>query len=247
MSVFKLSDTVGEIVAQRPALSRVFENERIDYCCGGKKTLEEACANAGIDPRQLLAKLEESAASGDEGAPIVDARTLSLTHLADHIEQTHHAYLREELPRLEGLTAKVASVHGGDDPRLLEVKEVFQAVADELTGHMMKEEQVLFPMIRQLEESERAPAFHCGSLANPIRQMESEHDEAGSGLERMRDLTDGFTPPDWACNTYRAMIEGLVSLELDLHQHIHKENNVLFPRALEMETEKCSQDSAGIR
>lgn len=247
MSTYKLTDTVGAIVAQHPALSRVFESERIDYCCGGKKTVEEACAGKGIDPQEFLARLESSAAAAADGPEVVDARAMSLTELADHIQQTHHAYLREELPRIEGLTKKVASVHGNDDPRLREVVDVFLAMAGELSAHTFKEDRILFPMIRQLEQAAATPAFHCGSVAHPIRQMELEHDEAGSALDRLRELTDDFTPPDWACNTYRAMIEALVSLELDLHQHIHKENNVLFPRALDMEAERLRPEGVASR
>jgi regulator of cell morphogenesis and NO signaling len=241
MGTYKMTDTVGAIVAQQPALSRVFESERIDYCCGGKKTLAEVCQTKGIDPQGLLAKLETYLATAADGARIIDAGSMPLTELADHIERTHHAYLREELPRLDRMTRKVAAVHGENDARLHEVAETFLAMAEELTSHMMKEERILFPMIRQLEQSATAPEFHCGSLANPIRQMESEHDGAGEALERMRELTDDFTPPEWACNTYRAMLEGLVAVERDLHQHIHKENNVLFPRAQEMEIQKRSQ------
>jgi regulator of cell morphogenesis and NO signaling len=238
MGTYKLSDTVGGIVAQRPALSRVFESERIDYCCGGKKTLAEVCQSKAIDEQGLLAKLEKYAATEKDGQPVVDAAAMSLAELADHIERTHHGYLREELPRLGRMTKKVAAVHGEHDSRLPEVAQVFLAMADELTNHMMKEERILFPMIRQLEDSETVPEFHCGSLGNPIRMMEMEHDSAGSALERLQEFTNDFTPPEWACNTYRAMLEGLVALERDLHQHIHKENNVLFPRAQAMEAEK---------
>ena len=236
MSAFQVHDTVGDMVARQPALARVFEQAGVDYCCGGRKTLDEACREKGIDPQSFLATLEESAsASGEE--PLVDAAVMTLTELADHIVQTHHAYLRSELPRLDGITEKVASVHGGHDSRLHSVREAFLMLAGELSNHMMKEEQILFPMVRQLEASETTPMFHCGALANPIRQMESEHDRAGSALENLREFTDDYTPPDWACNTYRAMLDSLAHLERDLHQHIHKENNVLFPRALEMERE----------
>jgi len=236
MSAFELSDTVGEIVAQRPALSRVFEEEAIDYCCGGKKTLEEVGRERGRDPAVLLAKLE-AYASRPADEPVVDAASMSLAELADHIVRTHHTYLRSELPRLDAMTQKVASVHGDKDARLAQVRQTFLGLSDELTSHMMKEEQILFPMIRQLDAGEGAQAFHCGSLAGPIAQMEHEHDDAGSALERMRELTDGYTPPDWACNTYRALLDGLAHLERDLHQHIHKENNVLFPRAAERESQ----------
>jgi len=236
MEEFQITDTVGSIVARRPALSRVFEREGIDYCCGGKKALDEVCRKKGLDPAELLAKLEANASTNAD-EPVVDAAAMSLARLADHIEQTHHAYLRRELPRLDAMTEKVARVHGDKDARLTAIRRTFLALSDEMTSHMMKEEQILFPMIRRLDASETALAFHCGSLANPIAQMEHEHDEAGSALERLCTLTDGYTPPDWACNTYRAMLDALSQLEQDMHQHVHKENNILFPRALGREAQ----------
>lgn len=236
MSTFQLSDSVGEIVAQQPALSRVFEEESIDYCCGGRKTLEAVCREQGRDPAALLAKLE-AFASRPADEPFVDAASMPLAELVDHIVGTHHTYLRRELPRLGAMTEKVVSVHGDKDARLAEVRHTFLGLSDELTSHMMKEEQILFPMIRQLDAGEAASASHCGSMAGPIAQMEHEHDDAGAALERIRELTDGYAPPDWACNTYRAMLDGLAHLERDLHQHIHKENNVLFPRASERESQ----------
>ncbi|MCG3148271.1 MAG: Iron-sulfur cluster repair protein YtfE [Verrucomicrobiae bacterium] len=229
--LFAVTDTVGSIVARRPALSRVFEQAGIDYCCGGKLPLAEACRKKGIDPQQLLDTLEKAGATAGDAS--VDPAAMSLTALADHIEATHHAYLKTELPRLTAMTTKVAAVHGGEDARLAQLRDTYAGLAMEMSQHMLKEEQVLFPMIRQLDASESAPAFHCGSLANPIRMMEMEHDQAGGALAKMRELTDGFTPPDWACNTYRAMLDALAHLEDDLHQHVHKENNILFPRAIE--------------
>ena len=234
--LFKTADTVGSIVAQRPALSRVFEQAGIDYCCGGKISLEQACRKKGIDPQTFLSQLEEAGA----GDASVDAAGMSLTALADHIEATHHTYLKSELPRLDAMTQKVATVHGGEDARLHQVRETFLALAAEMTSHMMKEEQILFPMVRQLEASSTPPVFHCGSLANPIHQMEMEHDQAGAALAKLRDLTDGFNPPDWACNTYRAMLDALAHLERDLHQHVHKENNILFPHAIALESQRLT-------
>lgn len=233
---FKVTDTVGAIVAQRPALSRLFEQAGIDYCCGGKIPLADACRKKKLDPQQFLAALDAAATTADNRDEAVGA--LTLTALADHIESTHHAYLKTELPRLEAMTQKVAAVHGEHDPRLPRVREVFLGLAGEMSSHMMKEERILFPMIRQLESSAAAPAFHCGSLANPIGQMEREHDAAGAALVELRELTDGFTPPAWACNTFRAMLDALAHLEHDLHQHVHKENNILFPRAIAMESAK---------
>ncbi|MEE9230991.1 MAG: iron-sulfur cluster repair di-iron protein [Acidobacteriota bacterium] len=238
MTTLGIHETVGEIVTRRPALSRIFENIGIDYCCGGKKSLEKACKEKQLDPNGVLNQLTEAETADRADVSEIDAAGMTLTELVDHIEQTHHVYLRSELSRLDGMTEKVASVHGEKDSRLRELRNTFVALAQDLSSHMMKEEQILFPMVRTLEASETAPTFHCGSLANPIRQMEQEHDQAGSGLERHRELTDDFKAPDWACNTYRALLDALAHLERDLHQHIHKENNVLFPRALAMEERK---------
>ncbi len=241
MTTFQIYDTVGAIVRDHPSLSRLFEQAKVDYCCGGKQPLDEACHKQGIDPQAFLAQLETAIAS--EKLPDLNVATLSLTELANHIEQTHHVYLRSELPRLERMTVKVAAVHGDKEPRLHQIKDIVLALSQELTVHLMKEEQILFPMIRQLEFCDTLPMFHCGSLANPVRQMEFEHDEAGVALAQLRQLTDNFTPPEWACNTYRAMLDALANFEQDMHQHIHKENNVLFPRAIEMEQEKARQFS----
>jgi regulator of cell morphogenesis and NO signaling len=236
MKTFQISDTVGEIVRERPSLSRLFEQTQIDYCCGGKKTLDEACRKQGIEPQTFLAQLEVIANSNTEVE--MNVATLSLTELADHIEQTHHAYLHSELPRLEKMVTKVAAVHGEKEPRLQQIKDIFLAISQELATHLQKEEKILFPMIRQLESSTTVPSFHCGTIANPVHQMELEHDEAGVALGQLRQLTDNYTPPEWACNTYRAMLDGLLNFEQDMHQHIHKENNVLFPKSITLEQTK---------
>lgn len=229
--------TIGDIVRDRPARATVFEHLGIDYCCGGKKPLAEACAKRGIDPAQVLdalSKVDGVAPSGPDPAK------MSLAELSTHIEQVHHGYLKRELPRLGQIIHKVASVHGGHRPELHEVHEIFVGFRDELEQHMVKEEQVLFPMIRQLEAAATAPSFHCGSLRNPIRVMEHEHDSAGDALARMRELTDGFTPPPEACNTYRVMLDSLAYLERDMHQHVHKENNILFPAAAKLEAQRAA-------
>ncbi len=229
---------IGDLVKQRPSRSRVFERLQIDYCCGGKQPLAETCERRGLDVQAVVRRLQESDAQPAAGdGQLADAAAMSLTDLVNHIEQTHHEYLKAELPRLDAMTQKVLEVHGDADRRLGDVRGTYAALYEELAGHLMKEEQILFPMIRQLESAAGVPAFHCGSVANPIRQMEYEHDNAGSALATLRELTDGYRPPQWACNTYRAMLDGLEKLELDLHQHIHKENNVLFPRAIGRESE----------
>jgi len=233
MARFTLQTSVGEIVAQQPQTSRTFEKMGIDYCCGGKKTLEEACQKKGLDPDNILYMLEEIASVGSGTHD--EVKDMSLSELADHIEKTHHAYLRKELPRLEEIARKVALAHGEHDVRLYQVREIIHNLAEELFSHMLKEERILFPIIRQMEKSENMPVFHCGTIANPIWQMEHEHDETGEALQALRRLTDNFTLPKGACNTYRVMIHELSTLEEDLHRHIHKENNILFPHALELE------------
>ncbi|QNN24061.1 iron-sulfur cluster repair di-iron protein [Planctomycetales bacterium ZRK34] len=225
--------TVGELVTERPQRSRVFERLGIDYCCGGKKSLAEVCAAKGYEADQVLSLIEESDAS--QSTIVIDAATMALTELCDHIEQTHHAYLKTELPRLDAMTHKVAAVHGADEPRLVELRETFIRFRDELMMHMQKEEHVLFPIIRSMESGDLSAGAHCGSVANPIAQMEAEHDDAGEALEAFRRLTDAYTPPAWACNTFRATYDALAQLERDMHQHVHKENNVLFPRAIKLE------------
>lgn len=226
--------TVGELVRANPARSRVFEHFSIDYCCGGKVPLQEACRNRGLDPEQVATELA-AVVDADTAAQTDNPAVMGLTELADHIEATHHTYLRKELPRLDFMTEKVAQVHGDAEPRLREIRQVFVACRQELEAHMLKEERVLFPMIRELEQACGPVNLHCGSLANPIRMMEHEHDQAGDAMSRFKELTDGYVPPEWACNTYRAMVDGLAAFERDMHQHVHKENNVLFPRALGLE------------
>ena len=234
--MFKIEpeDKIGELVARYGGLARLFEEEGIDYCCGGRESLHEACEEKGIDIKKFLHRVKEL---DEEG--IAEDTFSTLTELIDHIVSTHHAFLRSEFPRLNNLTQKVLNAHGDKDPRFLSLRETFLELSDELTQHMLKEEQILFPMIRKLEESKSVPEFHCGSIAYPIRQMEFEHEQAGSALYALRELTDEYLVPDWACNTHKVMLASLADLERDLHQHIHKENNVLFPRAIGLENEKC--------
>jgi regulator of cell morphogenesis and NO signaling len=229
MTTLNQQMTVGQLVAERPARSRVFESHAIDYCCGGKRTLDDACRKNGLDVAAVLAELEAvDAGPQDDG---INPSDMTMTDLADHIEQTHHVYLREELPRLTGLTEKVAAVHGDKYPWLEDVKTTYADLVAELEPHMQKEEQILFPMIRRLESS----GSSGGSVGSPIAVMEHEHDNAGNALRHLRELTSDFTPPPEACNSFRAMLDGLATLEANTHEHIHKENNVLFVRAAEAE------------
>lgn len=224
---------VSDIVARFPRTSAVFERYGIDYCCHGRRPLREACAERDVSVDSVLQEIEPLIAEGTpEEENWLDR---SLCELCDHIESTHHVYLRQELPALGGLVRKVREVHETRHPELRELENVFAGLSQELTMHMIKEEKVLFPAIRMLEQAEGPVAFPFGSLANPIGVMESEHDSAATALQRVRELTEGHTVPEDACNSYRAMIERLKHLEEDLHVHISKENNILFPRALELE------------
>ncbi len=235
-------ETVGQLVAEIPARSRVFERLGIDYCCGGKRPLNTVCAEKGLNPRDVVRELETC--EGAQQTSQHDWIHASLTALANHIEMTHHAFLKVELPRVSALLAKVAKVHGAEHPELKKVEVVFHHFRAELEQHMTKEEQILFPMCRQLESASVAPGFHCGSISNPIRVMEAEHDAAGEAMGAFRKLTNDYKPPKDACGSYLAMLEGLEHIESDMHQHVHKENNILFPRARTLE-EKLRKDTNG--
>lgn len=223
--------TVGEIVRARPSRSRVFEQLGIDYCCGGKIPLAEACRTKGLDPADVVDLL--AADDGAPGAHAADPAPMTLPELCDHIATTHHGYLSDELPRLDFMTRKVAAVHGDREPRLLEVRRVFEAFYATITSHTREEDQEVFPAIRALGSAggDRAAAR---AIATSLARMQSDHDAAGAALARLETLTDHHTPPEWACNTFRALYDGLARLQRDMRQHFHKENNVLFPRVLSM-------------
>lgn len=225
---------VGDLVVERASRSRVLEEYGIDYCCGGRRTLREACSELGVEPDAVLEALRradlESPASEEP-----DASWSSLAELIDHILDTHHAFLRTELPRLSELVLKTERAHGERHRELAECREIFGSLRAELESHMVKEERILFPAIRGLESASAEGRPLGGSVRGPISVMEMEHDSAGDALEQLRRLTDDYTPPEDACNTWRALLDGLRTLELDLHRHIHKENHILFPRAIELE------------
>lgn len=231
--------TVGELVLEDPAATRVFEKLGIDYCCGGGQTLAPACQAAHVSAGQVADSLAEVRQSAPATAPDRNWQAEPLAELLAHIRNTHHVYTREEIARLGPLFDKVCSVHGGNHPELLRLRQVFSGLAEELTTHLMKEERVLFPYILRMEETVVAkepvlpPPF--GSVRNPVAMMRNEHDAAGSALRSMRQIANGYTAPPDACISFQTLYQALAALEADLHQHIHLENNVLFPRAVEME------------
>jgi regulator of cell morphogenesis and NO signaling len=234
MTTFTTDRTVGQIAAEFPASVRVFEKHGIDFCCGGKIAVTEACGRKGLDPAILLAEIDEAIQGPAEDD--IDWLTASLPDLIDHIQDTHHAYMKVQLPRVEALLAKVLHAHGERHGALLQaVSAVYGPMKAELDGHLAKEEMILFPLVRALDGGAPSGTFHCGSVQNPIRVMWMEHDSAGEALVRLRELTGNYAPPEDACNTFRALYFELAEMERDLHRHIHLENNILFPRAIALE------------
>ena len=224
--------TLGELVNAYPQVARELEQRGLDYCCRGGRTIAEACDAAGLDQRALVAELT---ALTRRPAVVQDWTTMTAAELVGHIVSTHHRYLWAELPRLTELVEKVVRVHGAPHPELHEVAAVFDDLRTDLEPHMLKEERVLFPMIRDLSVATGPPSFHCGTVKNPISVMLIEHDRAGTLLGRLRELTQGYAPPVDACASYEACYRGLAALEADTHLHIHKENNLLFPMVVELE------------
>ncbi len=231
--------TVADIVLKHPCLRERLEQLGVDYCCGGKRPLADAVKAAGLDLKAVLADLETALLQQQPDVAATDWSQAALTALADHILDTHHVFTKTQLLRIDALLAKVQAAHRIRHSQTLDaLQRHFDALRAELEAHLMKEEQILFPAIKGIDgflsgRNER-PVVHCGSVAHPIRQMEHEHDGAGAALAAMRELTGNYTPPDDACQTFKALYEALEALEADLHQHIHLENNILFPKALEL-------------
>jgi regulator of cell morphogenesis and NO signaling len=225
--------TVAEIAAAAPSTIAVFQQHQIDFCCGGRIPLAKACESRGLDVDTVLAELRDAVAP--RGAE-PNWSVASLTTLIEHIQRRYHQPLREELPRLAAMLEKVVSRHGDHLPdRLLPLQQTFETLQAELLGHMAKEDQVLFPCIIALENGAPLPMANVGAwITSPIAMMEAEHEDAGAALAFIREVTDGFAPPDWACPTFRGLYYGLAQLETDMHVHVHLENNVLFPRAAEV-------------
>ena len=231
--------TVGELAAENPAATRVFEKLGIDYCCGGSNTLEQACRAARLPLEQVTDSMEMAWETGRATASDRDWRIEPLADLIAHIRNTHHQYTRAELARLGPLFDKVCSVHGENHPELARMRATFGGLAQELATHLMKEEMVLFPYIVRMEEAvlEKSTPLPApfGSVRNPVAMMLDEHDGAGQALREMRAAGNGYVAPPDACASYRTLYQALAEFETDLHQHIHLENNILFPRAIEME------------
>lgn len=233
---------VAELTPQTPVYRFVEEGAHradlleelgLDFCCGGQKPLEDACREKGLDVQEVFTRLMAAPAGQAPTDTPEDFQNSTPSEMVDHIEKTHHVYLKAAMPHIQQLIEKVVAAHGQNHPELKEVEALFQELVDDLGPHMMKEERVLFPMIRKLDANLETGEFHCGSIRNPIRVMLMEHDRAGILLEKIKTATGNFNPPEDACGSYRLLMKELKQFALDTHLHIHKENNLLFPAVLE--------------
>jgi regulator of cell morphogenesis and NO signaling len=222
---------LGDLVTVHPELARELERRGLDYCCGGDVTLETACRERGLDPVEVTADLTTAA----EPPSTPDWAALDAVGLLDHILTTHHRRAWDELARLAASIDTIVAVHGERHPELHDVAACFAEIRADLEPHLRREEQVLFPMIRELATASTRPSFHCGSIRNPISVMLGEHDHVGALLARMRTLTAAYTTPPDGCASYQACYRGLAEFEADTHTHVHKENNRLFPMVVAME------------
>jgi len=222
-----LSATVGDLATEDPRRSRILEKFGIDYCCNGQRPLAEAARDAGVDPDDLAKELDIPARTRPEGR-----NSLENAALAHDIVDTHHAYMWQEMPQLQALIDKVHRAHGARHPELSRVQAAFAEAVEALDPHLTAEERVIFPEISRLEKTQTPST---PGLATPIEQLRAEHALVGELFKELHELTDGYSAPPDACNSYRAMLTRLKDMELDLHEHIHKENNILFPRVLRFE------------
>ncbi|MCX2837178.1 iron-sulfur cluster repair di-iron protein [Salinimicrobium sp. MT39] len=232
------SKTVAEMVTENIKTAHIFKKHGIDFCCGGGISLDKACEKYNVDYNLLTQELLNVDQSNSRAT---NYNRWELDFLTDHIINVHHAYVEENIPLLLQYSARVAQVHGSHYTELLEIKELVKEVAGELSAHLKKEELILFPFIKQMvrakKENTQLPVAHFGSVDNPIKMMETEHEDAGELLRRIAKLSNNYTPPQGACNTYKAYYAKLEEFEQDLHQHVHLENNILFPKSLLLEKE----------
>lgn len=226
-------------MAENYKTAAIFKRYRIDFCCNGNRTIADVTQSKGIDEEKLLSELNEVMAEKVQGE--IDFKSFPIDLLADYVEKTHHRYIEQRIPEITPFLSKVARVHGANHPELLEVEQLFTETAQDLAAHVKKEELMLFPYIRQMVKSSMGnkvrPKTALGSATEYIEQMEEEHDAEGERFRRISELTDNYTPPADACRTYMVTFDMLREFEEDLHRHIHIENNILFPKSMEMERE----------
>ena len=235
----KGNQIIGELVAKDYRTASVFKKYSIDFCCQGNRTIEEACEKKNIDTKKVLEDLVAMMESKSESTSNYQSWPLDL--LADYIEKKHHRYVQGKTLEIQPYLDKICKVHGERHPELLKIKEEFNASAGELAANMKKEELILFPFIRKMTQAKmeniKVDAAHFGTVINPIQMMMDEHTVEGNRFRKIEELSNNYTPPQDACNTYRVSFALLKEFEQDLHLHIHLENNILFPKAIEIEKE----------
>lgn len=228
--------TVADVVTENIKAAHIFKKHGIDFCCGGGISIARACEKAKVDPAVLEQELLNLDKTQDRAH---DYNSWKLDFLADHIINVHHQYVEESSPLLLQYSKRVNHVHGHHYTELAKIEALVTQVVQAMAAHQRKEELILFPFIKKLVTAERenteVPTIHFGTVENPIKMMEEEHEEAGEIMRKIAKLSNNFTPPQGACNTYRAFYAKLDEFEQDLHQHIHLENNILFPKALNLE------------
>lgn len=226
--------TVAEFVTDHIGYAHIFKKYGIDFCCGGGISIEKACEKNSVAINDLVHDLQQYL---QEDNAQTDYNSWPLSKLIEHIITIHHTYVLDTLPVLEAYAQKVAKVHGHGYPQLLQINQLVKEVSEELQAHLQKEETILFPYIRVLLSNDvQASKPHFGTIENPLRVMVAEHEHAGDVFKTLTSLTDNYTPPPAACNTFKALYHLLEEFEKDLHLHIHLENNILFPKALKLET-----------
>ena len=230
--------TVAEVVTKNIKTADIFKKNGIDFCCGGNVSVKEICDEKSVDYDNLKSQIEAIESKVDRN---LNYDSWDLDFLADYIVNTHHKYVTEANDLIAQYSNKVAKVHGDHNPEVIEINDLFMAIANELNMHMHKEEMILFPFIRQLANAKKSgqdiDAPHFGTIQNPINMMEIEHVDAGDIIKKITELSNNFTPPEHACNTYRALYAKLEEYQDDLFEHIHLENNILFPKAIKLEQE----------
>lgn len=230
-------NNIGELVALDYRTAPVFKKFGIDFCCNGNRSIEDACSKKNIDPTSVVKSLQEATTTST--GTNTDYNSWPLDLLADYIEKKHHRYVETKIMEIQPFLAKIVRVHGEKHPELAEIEKLFNESAGELTKHMKKEELILFPFIRKMvaakQKEESIPTPHFGSVENPIDMMNHEHTIEGERFRQIAELSNNYTPPADGCNTYRVTFAMIQEFEDDLHLHIHLENNILFPKAIEME------------
>jgi len=228
---------IGQVVRENYQMASVFKQHQIDFCCNGNRTIQEACESAEIDFEKVLNELNSITNEGNEN---IDFTSWPLDLLVSYIVKKHHRFVEEKITEIKPYLAKIVQVHGNQHPELLEIQKLFLASAGELTQHMKKEELILFPFIEKMVETQLSGKAltppHFQTVENPISMMQTEHDNEGERFRKIAELTNNYTPPANACNTYRVTFALLKEFENDLHEHIHLENNILFPEAITLQS-----------